>query len=263
MTEHTERHLYAAWCRPERLIGPVEMLTRRIVDLRESYRFVCLKVAEQLDGFELLPGLPDLYRIYESDHLFPVFRYRQMPRRRPDYGDYLARLDLDLDTDPFEVMARSEGRRMTDRIEVFAHPDRTADGGLTTLFFARGMCHIDGADAAVAKVAAGEHLDLIGEPDNPVNPRAVLLNSRTGGRVGWVPDYLVTTIHELREYADADVRIVAEHVNGPNAAPHMRLLCRLNAPWPDGYEPLSAPEFQPIATGRPPSAQAVGLFRYW
>jgi len=209
MTEHTERHLYAAWCRPERLIGPVEMLTRRIVDSRESYRFVYLKVAEQLDGFELLPGLPDLYRIYESDHLFPVFRYRQMPRRRPDYGDYLARLDLDLDTDPFEVMARSEGRRMTDRIEVFAHPDRTADGGLTTLFFARGMCHIDGADAAVAKVAAGEHLDLIGEPDNPVNPRAVLLDARTGGRVGWVPDYLVTTIHELREYADADVRIVA------------------------------------------------------
>lgn len=248
MAEHTERRLYAAWRHPKGLIRPVGMLTRRIVDSGESYRFVYLKVAEQLEVFELLPGLPDLHRTYESDHLFPVFRNRQMPRCRPDYGDYLARLDLDIDTDPFEVMARSEGRRMTDRIEVFAHPDRTADGGLTTLFFARGVRYIDGADAAVAEVAAGDPLDLVDEPDNPVNPRAVLLNSRTGGRVGWVPDYLVTTIHELREYADADVRIVAEHVNGPNAAPHMRLLCRLRAPWPDGYEPLSAPEFQPIAT---------------
>ena len=248
MTKHAERRVYAAWRRPDRLVGPVGMLTRRIADAHESYRFVYLKVAEQLDGFEPLPGLPDLHRIYESDHLFPVFRNRQMPRRRPDYGDYLARLDLDIDTDPFEVMARSEGRRMTDRVEVFAHPERTADGVLTTLFFARGIRHIEGADAAVAEVAAGDTLDLVDEPDNPVNAKAMLLNSRTGGRVGWVPDYLVTTIHELREVADADVRIVAEHVNGPDAAPHMRLLCRLSAPWPDGYEPLSAPEFQPIAT---------------
>lgn len=136
---------------------------------------------------------------------------------------------------------------MTDRIEVFAHPHRTDDGGLATLFFARGIRHIAGADAAVAEVTAGDALELIDEPDNRVNPRAVLLNSRTGGRVGRVPDYLVTTIHELRECDSADVRVVAEHVNGPNTGPHMRLLCRLDAPWPDGYEPLSAPEFQPIA----------------
>ena len=187
MTEPTEHRLYAAWRHPGGLIHPVGMLTRRVVDSKVSFRFVYLKVAEQLDGFELLPGLPDLHGVYESDHLFPVFRNRQMPRRRPDYGDYLARLDLDIDTDPFEVMARSEGRRMTDRIEVFAHPDRAPDGGLTTLFFARGIRHIDGADAAVAEVTAGDALDLIDEPDNPVNPTAVLLNSRTAGRVGWVP----------------------------------------------------------------------------
>ena len=52
-----------------------------------------------------------------------MFRNRQMPRRRPDYGEYLRRLDLDIDTDPFEVMARSEGIRMTDRVEVFAYPE--------------------------------------------------------------------------------------------------------------------------------------------
>jgi hypothetical protein len=76
----------------------------------------------------------------------------------------------------------------------------------------------------------------------------MLICTRTGREIGWVPNYLVGTIHELREYAEADVGIVAEHVNPPTAPPHMRLLCRLRAPWPDGYEPLSAPEFQPIAT---------------
>ena len=107
MTEPTERRLYAAWRHPDGLIHPVGVLTRRMVDSEVSFRFVYLKTAEQLDGFDHLPGLPDLHSVYESDHLFAVFRNRQMPRRRPDYGDYLQRLDLDLDTDPFEVMARS------------------------------------------------------------------------------------------------------------------------------------------------------------
>ena len=168
--------------------------------------------------------------------------------RRPDYGEYVRRLDLDIDTDPFEVMARSEGIRMTDRVEVFSYPERTPDGGLTTLFFGRGIRHLAGAAEAVTDVTAGDVLVLADEPDNPVNPRAMLICTRTGRKIGWVPNYLVGTIHELREVSESDVGIVAEHVNPPTAPPHMRLLCRLRAPWPDGYEPLAAPEFQPIAT---------------
>ena len=71
-------------------------------------------------------------------------------------------------------------------------------------------------------------------------------STRTGHRVGWVPDCLVETVHELRDLGSA-VEIVADHVNPATSPPHMRLLCRLRAPWPDGYEPLSGPEYQPIA----------------
>jgi len=248
MTGPTERRLYAAWRHPDGLIHPVGLLTRSVVGSKVSFRFVYLKAAEQLDGFDRLPGLADLHRAYESDHLFAVFRNRQMPRCRPDYGEYLQRLDLDIDTDPFEVMARSEGIRMTDRVEVFSHPERTRDGGLTTSFFCRGIRHRPGAVEAVTDVTAGDVLVLVDEPDNPVNSRAILISTRTGQEVGWVPNYLVGTIHELREFSESDVGIVAEHVNPPTAPSHMRLLCRLRAPWPDGYEPLSAPEFQPIAT---------------
>ena len=114
MTEHADRRLYATWRHPEGLNRPVGLLTRRVSDQpgeMVSFRFVYLKAAEQLDGFHNLPGLPDLYRVYESDDLFPVFRNRQMPRRRPDYAEYVSELDLDVDTDPFEVMARGEGQR--------------------------------------------------------------------------------------------------------------------------------------------------------
>jgi len=251
MTEHADRRLYATWRHPGGLIRPVGILTRHVADQPDGearFRFVYLKAAEQLDGFHNLPGLPDLYRVYESDDLFPVFRNRQMPRRRPDYAEYVSELDLDVDTDPFEVMARGEGQRATDRIEVFAYPDRTSEGDITTLFLARGIRHLDGAAEAVSRVERGDVLNLIDDADNDVNPRAMLMSNRTGGTVGWVPDYLVDMIHELRDSFGVDVGITAEHVNPETTPPHMRLLCRLRAPWPDGYEPLSAPEFQPIVS---------------
>ncbi|MXZ53754.1 MAG: hypothetical protein F4Z34_11260 [Acidimicrobiaceae bacterium] len=72
------------------------------------------------------------------------------------------------------------------------------------------------------------------------------MNTRTSARVGYLPDCLVEMIHELRGL-DAAVEVTPEHVNRDTAPPHMRLLCRLVAPWPDGYEPLSGPEYQPIA----------------
>ena len=248
MTENADRRLYATWRHPGGLIRPVGVLTRHASDQPDgeaTFRFVYLKATEQFDGFRPLPGLPDLHRVYESEQLFPVFRNRQMRRRRPDYEDYVRELDLDVSTDPFEVLARSEGWRATDRIEVFAYPERTQDGNLTTLFFARGIRHLDGAPDAVVKVRPGDVLDLVDDTDNDVNPQAILMSNRTGDKVGWVPNYLVDMIHELRESFEVDVEITAEHVNPETTPPHMRLLCRLRAPWPDGYEPLSAPEFQP------------------
>ena len=251
MTEHADRRLYATWRHPEGLIHPVGILTRRGSDRPDgevSFRFVYLKSAEQLKGFRHLPGLPDLHRVYDSPHLFPVFRNRQMPRRRPDYQDYVRELDLEVTSDPFEVLARSEGWRATDRIEVFAYPDRTSEGDITTLFFARGIRHLDGAAEAVSRVARDDVLNLVDDADNDVNPWAMLMSNRTSETVGWVPNYLVDMIHELRDPFGVDVGITAEHVNPETTPPHMRLLCRLRAPWPDGYEPLSAPEFQPIVS---------------
>ncbi len=245
----TEYRLYVTWRHPEGLISPVGLLTRRASATGEAYSFSYLKIAENLDGFSPLPGLPDLHRIYEEDELFPVFRKRQMPRQRSDYPEYVEALGLTTESDPFEVMARNEGRKMTDRIEVFAPPSRADDGRLTTLFFVRGIRHLDGAGNAVSELKPGDKLLMKDDPSNQVNSRAILINTRNQARVGWVPDYLVDTIHELRDFTGSDsIQITAEHVNHPTVAPYMRLICRLNAPWPDGYEPLSGPEFQPIVS---------------
>ena len=128
------------------------------------------------------------------------------------------------------------------------YPRRTSEGDLTTLFFARGIRHLPGAADAVSNVRPGDPLTLVNQPDNEVNSQAMLMSNRTDESVGWVPTYLVDMIHELRESFEVDVEITAEHVNPETTPPHMRLLCRLRTPWPDGYEPLSAPEFQPIVS---------------
>lgn len=245
--ESPQRRLFVAWRNPEtRQIIPVGLLVQRRDGDAESYSFAYLKLAETLEGFHPLPGLPDLHRRYDSPALFPVFANRLMPRDRADYPDYLARLDLDVEADPFEVLERSNGTRATDRIEVFAAPERTPDDHAVSLFFVRGIRWLDGAFEAVERLREGQSLTIVDDPTNEVNGRALLLAGDDHEQIGWVPDYLVEHLHELRHYNGADPTVTVEHVNGPDTAPHMRVLCRVIAPWPAGYEPFHSIEFQPV-----------------
>ena len=94
----------------------------------------------------------------------------------------------------------------------------------------------------------GKRPGVLGVADDASERRRLALGHSPRSAETSTEELKSDTIHELREFSETDVGIVAEHVNPPTAPPHMRLLCRLRAPWPDGYEPLSAPEFQPIAT---------------
>ena len=243
------RRLFVAWRNPDsRQIIPVGLLLQGHESGAPGYTFVYLKIAETLEGFHPLPGLPDLHRRYDSRSLFPVFANRIMPRERPDYPEYISGLDLAPDSDPFEVLQRSAGARATDRIEVFAAPQRTSSDEARSLFFVRGIRHLPGALDAVNEIRMGDRLTLIDEPDNQVNGHAMLLAGPHEVPIGWVPDYLVEHLHDLRNLNDADPVVTVEHVNGVDVAPHMRVLCRLTARWPAGYEPFDAIDFQPAVS---------------
>jgi len=245
----TERRLFVSWRDPSGSIHPIGLLVRHSdPGGGERFVFAYLKMAELLPQFTSLPGLPDLHRRYESSVLFPVFANRIMPRSRPDFDLLAHRVDMTSDADPFEVMARSGGLRQTDRIEVFSGPIRTSDGRSRCLFFARGIRHIDGAAEAVDGLEPGDRLILADDGTNSHNPRAVLLRVSDGHTVGYVPDYLVEHIHELRDLNDDDPVVTVEHVNDARTAPHLRLLCCLDAPWPPGYEPFSDARFRPLVS---------------
>jgi hypothetical protein len=93
----------------------------------------------------------------------------------------------------------------------------------------------------------GDRLVLADDPNNPYNSGALVLRDIDRQQLGWVPDYLVEHVHELRQLNGEEPVATVEHVNDATVPPHLRLLCRLTAPWPDGYVPFSNAEFQPLA----------------
>jgi len=227
------------------MISPVGVLTLQEAAAPDRFAFAYLKNAERLPNFKPLAGFDDLHTTYLSSRLFPLFENRMMPRSRPDYEPFIERLHLAPDADPFIVLGRSGGRKETDRIEVFPEPEIDAMTGRGVChFFARGIRHIEGAADAVARLSRGDELTLEQDAANPVNSLALRL-ARGSDAVGFVPDYLVSYLHDMLEESH-DLHVTVEDLNGSDVPSHMRLLCRAEATWPPLYEPFNTAEFQTV-----------------
>jgi hypothetical protein len=190
--------------------------------------FTYLPAAHSEPGFAPLAQFPDLHRSYSSDVLPAFFANRVMSHQRQSYGTYARQLGLDDATaTPVEILVRSGGARATDTFHI-VDALRPADNGIVeSLFLASGVRHLAGASDRIAMLKTGQELQLRDEPENEVNPRAVLIDVQRGCPVGYIPDWLVDDVHALRSAAD-EVKIFADQVN-PDARPHLQLLCRLEA----------------------------------
>lgn len=254
------QRLVVAWQHPvDRSIDPVGFLT---YDGR-IYRFTYVRNALQVKDFRPLLGFADLHRSYSSEELFPLFAQRAMDPRRPDYHRYVERLGLEGEPGPWEQITRSQGRRQGDTIQLLPEPRLNGDE-LTCLFLVHGVRHaheepriLDGqeirvtrqqVDAALEQLAPGDNLALAAEPGNPVNPLAIMVVG-AGVPVGWVPDLLAEDMHRL--IRSADVTVTAEHVNGPDAPWHLRLLARLRASPAGRYRFFTGERWAPLADESP------------
>ena len=235
----TARRLVVTWQHPaDRNIEPVGFLDYD----GQCYRFGYIRHALSVKDFRPLLGFRDLHGAYSSEDLFPLFAQRVMDPRRPDYQRYVERLGLDEEASPWEQITRSQGRRQGDTIQLLPQP--TTDGEtLTCLFLVNGVRHVpdeplvlDGrpievtreqVEAALSRLHPGDALQLVREPANKHNPLALLVMAPAATPVGWVPNLMVEDMHKL--IARADVSVTAEHINGPDAPWHLRLLARLTA----------------------------------
>ncbi len=243
------RVLFVAWQNPTtRRIHPVARLLK-VADDARPYEFVYIHGAREAAewGFSPLPGLAELGHIYRTEGLLPLFQNRLMPKSRPDRADFLEALGFGAEeVDAIPILARSEGRKATDTIELFGLP--SYDGLARTFrfhFFLRGVRYVEGAEACIAKLSVGDRLDIVTEPDNAKDALAIRVHEGDGARIGWVPNTLVEDLHSLRERG-SEIAVFVARVNPDPAPSQLRLLCRLEARNVGGYAPFSSERYQPI-----------------
>ncbi len=245
--------VFLTWRDPEtRRWIPVGRLTAE----KGEYQFVYTYGAKSSPHFIPFGRMQDLNSIYVSNRLFPLFANRLLPRTRPEYAEYLHWLGLDGATaSDLDVLARSGGQRATDTLEIIQFPKKTINGKFTVTFFAHGLRHFSGGGQySLTDLAPGDHLFLMRDVQNKVDPMALLM--RTGDPVslaGYVPRYYSDDFSRLLTLVGPEnVCVVIERVNS-DAPSSLRLLCKLDSPWPSEFEPCSDPYFTPIPTGSGPA----------
>ena len=89
-------------------------------------------------------------------------------------------------------------------------------------------------------------LALMADFQNQADPDAFAIRTHENHLLGWVPRVYCADLLELRRRGQA-INLTVEHVN-PGAAPSWAgVMCRIEAPWPEGFRALAAPEYEPLA----------------
>jgi hypothetical protein len=221
----------------------------RLLRLGDGYEFGYIKAIEDAEtlGFQALLSFPKLDAVYRSAALPPLFENRVMPRSRQDFPEHIAQLALDMEqAEPFTVLARTGGRRLTDRLEVFAPPVASGDS-VEGVFLARGIRHVPGAEIAVAKLQPMDRLLVLADLQNAASRLALALRSSHCEMLGYVPDYLAEELGLLN--ADpTHLKVTALKVNPDPAPVHHRLLCHFAYPVAFGGADLfRGPRYAPVS----------------
>jgi hypothetical protein len=238
--------LFVAWQEPDsRRILPIARLLKHHGD----YEFAYINAVEEATrlGFKPLLSFPELGTVYNATELPPLFTNRLMPKSRPAFSGYITELGLTAEqAEPFAVLARSEGRRATDSLEIFSGPLPCADG-YEGFFLARGVRHLPDCEEALKSVAPGDRLYVMADVQNDSNPGALLLRTASKHVVGYFPDHLANELHEAR--ADlSTVRVTVSRVNPPPAPTVHRLLCHFTCPSELGTQLYRGPRYHPLSS---------------
>jgi hypothetical protein len=220
----------------------------------QLYRFWYTAGARK-PGFRPFPGMDSLEAVYESEELFPLFANRLLSESRPEYEAYLrwSGFEPGATPDPIVVLGVTEGIRQTDAVEVFPCPTPDADGCYFNKFFLHGIRWMPNvAVERIDKLQTGERLKLMPDLQNEHDPQAVAVRTETERMlIGYVPRYLAHDVWQLVQQCDLDfVNLYVDRVNR-DAPLQNRVLCRMRACWPPGFEPCSGDDFAPIPASVP------------
>jgi hypothetical protein len=206
-------------------------------------------------GFRPFTQMGLLDQVYESEALFPLFANRLLSKSRPEYEAYLGWSGFNADNppDPILVLGVTEGIRQTDAVEVFPCPMPDAQGCYSNKFFLHGIRWLpDAAEKRIGRLGEGERLKLMLDLQNEYDPNAVAVRTESERmQIGYVPRYLAHDVSQLVERCNVNfIELYVDRVNR-DAPLQNRLLCRMQACWPDEFQPCGGEDFSPIPAGMP------------
>ena len=241
--------LFLAWQDPvSRSWFPIGRLTFNGKEYQFNYTNGVLE-AKLKCGFKPLPSFPDFNNVYTSQKLFPLFSNRVMPRSRPDYPEFLQWLNIPQhEDDPIALLARSGGKRVTDKFEVFPCPEPDENGRYRIHFFAHGLRHLPKpAIERINGLQVGELLYLCHDFQNPDDSSALLLYTKDHLIVGYCPRYLWGDILKIISQDQELVRVEVDRLNQPPTPRQFRLLCKMTTDWGD-FRPFQDWRYQPFSS---------------
>ncbi|QED25806.1 hypothetical protein FRD01_00715 [Microvenator marinus] len=168
-------------------------------------------------------------------------------RKRGDYAEHLLRMgfvpgELAHSVHAFDVLERSNGRRLTDHFEVFA-PPQIKDGTATFVLFTRGLRF-----RPVDVQQRWEHeppprpLSARSDIHNAFDEYAVMLYAADGTPIGYVPRYYSAAVANLMRAGKLPAIKLLRH--NPLPAPvQERILVQLGIPVPNEWEFGTEDEF--------------------
>lgn len=140
----------------------------------------------QRAGFWLLPEFPELRaqdQPYRSAYLFATFAQRIPHPQRPDFATMMSSWGIQRIDDPLEILARSGGIQMTDRLELVEHRPTSDDLDRPLEFRLAGVQHI----ASSRTISVGDQVSFRREPGNLHDPSAVVVLDADDCPLGYVP----------------------------------------------------------------------------
>ena len=257
----SEKTLFLAWQAQDasRQWFPIGRLDADVARSRYRFRYTAgAERAQEQGGFGLITEFPNLNQDYRTDRLWSLFTNRVLKPRRPDFGTYLENLGLPQGTvDPIEILAVNGGSRVTDSYEVFPKIDKRQDGSFSCRFFLHGWRHVSGvAEDRLESLQPGEELTIALELTNPVTRVAVQVQTSDYLVLGWAPRYLVPDLTLAVAEAPTEYSATVVRVNPQPAPSRQRVLIEMTGRWRD-HEPMTAPDFEPLAVGEPELAAAA------
>ena len=243
------RALFLAWQanKPSKAWFPVGRLDADVEGSLYRFRYIGgAKRAQKEVRFPLLIEFPDLNGDYQSAELFPLFQNRVMNRARPDFTDYLARLDLTEEADPIEILSINGGHRVTDSYEVFPKIEKDDTKGFSCRFFLHGWRHInEAAKDRIGRLEHEEKLYVTLELTNPEIGLAVQIQTTDYCMIGWAPRYLVEDLVAAIAEGPSKFGAKVVRINRQTILSKQRVLIEMYGGW-DKHEPMSSADFQPL-----------------